>query len=356
MLRDLEGWSLYLLIVAVLLFAFMTSAGAGALPSVPAQVAHPATPHSTNSSAGARLVVLAAAAAESSVEFLPYASSAQIRSPGARRQGVLYKVTLGAKVAYLFGTIHVGAQSLYPLADKVSLALGEANELILELDTRSEKAFAHAVLNHGSYATGEHIRNFVSPATMARLTAALHEHGIPVSSMAHMKPWLIANVLMGLALQRDGLERSHGNETILLEYARNHGTPVTELESAAYQLKLFDTLSPAESESYLLESLAGLSDGSAMRKARATVDAWSSGNTSALDELIPDAVNGDSVIASFTRQVLLGKRNPEMAARIEGIMRSGRTLFVGVGLLHLLGADGLPRLLSQRGYRVERMY
>ena len=337
----------------------MTPAKAAAVPGVSAGVAHVPTiaADSTNSPTGAGLIALAAAtSAESSVEFLPYAAGAQTRPAGARRQGVLYKVTLGAKVAYLFGTIHVGAQSLYPLAEEVRQALSAANELILELDTRAEEAFTHAVLTHGSYATGEHIRNFVSPATMERLTVALHAKGITVSSVAHMKPWLIANILMGLELQRGGLERSHGNEFILLEIARKHGTPVIELESAAYQLGLFDTLSPAQSESYLLESLAGLADGSAMRKAKATVEAWSSGNTSALDELIPDAVNGDSVIASFTRQTLLGKRNPEMAARIESIMRGGHTIFVGVGLLHLLGADGLPRLLSQRGYRVERMY
>ena len=346
-------------VIAVILCAWMTSTEAAALPGVSAEVVHlpTAAPVLTSVPAAVGFAVAAtSAAAESSVEFLPYAAGAQTRPAGARRQGVLYKVSLGAKVAYLFGTIHVGEQSLYPLADEVSLALSEADELIVELDTRAERAFTQAVLSHGSYATGEHIKNFVSPATMERLTAALHAKGITVASMAHMKPWLIANILMGLELQRSGLDRTHGNESILLDYAHTRGMPVVELESAAYQLGLFDTLSPAQSESYLLESLARLSDGSAMRKARATVDAWSSGSASALDELIPDAVSGDGVIASFTRQTLLGRRNPQMAARIEDIMRGGHTLFVGVGLLHLLGADGLPRLLSQRGYRVERMY
>lgn len=335
------------LLIAGMVSALMMSSKAA--PGATLTVAAPA--------AGAVVVGLAAAtAAEASVEFLPYATSVQTRPAGARRQSVLYKVTLGAKAAYLFGTIHVGARSLYPLADEVRQALNEANELILELDTRGEKAFAHAVLTHGSYRAGEHIKDFVSPATMERLTAMLHAQGMTVSSMAHMKPWLIANILTGLELQRGGLERSQGNESILLDFARTRGIPVTELESAAYQLELFDSLSPAQSENYLLESLAGLSDGSAMRKARATVNAWSSGNSHALDQLIPDAVSGDGVVASFTRQTLLGKRNPDMAARIEGIMRSGSTIFVGVGLLHLLGADGLPRLLSRRGYRVERMY
>lgn len=273
----------------------------------------------------------------------------------AARQGVLYKVTRGTSTAYLFGTIHVGAPSFYPWTPAVRRALGEAQQLVLELDTRAAGAFTQAVLVHGSYAKGEHISNFVAPATMRRLTAALHGVGITVASVAHLKPWLIANILMGLELQRSGFERAQGNESVLLEHAQAHGNPVTELESADYQLALFDTLSRAKAEAYLLETLAALADGSALRQARATFAAWTSGQAAALDALIGDAVAGDGAVASFTREVLLAKRNPEMAGHIARIMDSGKTAFVGVGLLHLLGADGLPRLLSQRGYRVERL-
>jgi len=45
-----------------------------------------------------------------------------------------------------------------------------------------------------------------------------------------------------------------------------------------------------------------------------------------------------------------------MSERIEHMLKDGKVSFVGVGLLHLLGANGLPQLLSQRGYQVERIY
>ncbi len=269
---------------------------------------------------------------------------------------MLYKVTHAGATAYLFGTIHVGTRALYPLAPQVIQALGEAREIVLELDTRAEAPFARAVAAHGRYGQGEHIRHFIAPETMNRLTAALHARGITVASMAHLKPWLIANILMGLELHGSGYERALGNESILLAHAQAHGTAVTHLESADYQLALFDTLSPAMAERYLAESLAALADGTSLRKARATIDAWASGNPSALDALIAAAADGDSAMASFTRQVLLGRRNPEMAARIGTIMRGGHTAFVAVGLLHLLGTEGVPQLLLRRGYHVERIY
>lgn len=297
----------------------------------------------------------AANGAVESVEFGANATSAA-RTVPARRQGTLFKVSRNGRVAYLFGTIHVGAKSFYPLAPEVSQALSEANELVLELDTRANDAFQRAVAAHASYPAGDSIGKHVSADTLTRLTQALHAVGIPLASVAHLKPWLLANILLGLELQRSGFDRDNGNEFFLLAQAQARGTAVTELESADYQLALFDTLGHADAERYLRESLTELSDGSSLRKAKATIDAWRSGDAAALDALMPDAVDGGTVSADFTRRMLLGKRNPEMAERIERLVETGKTAFVGVGLLHLLGAEGLPRLLAQRGFAVEKVY
>jgi uncharacterized protein YbaP (TraB family) len=291
-----------------------------------------------------------------SVEHLPFAAGAHERPQDARRQGALYRVTRDGQVSYLFGTIHVGTKAFYPLAPEVSRALAASGTLVLELDTRADDAFRRAVGKHGSYPAGDHIRNHVSADTLASLTEALHAVGIALTSVAHLKPWLLANLLMGLELERSGFERSHGVESFLLANAQARGTAVAELESADYQLGLFDTLGDADSERYLREGLRDLSDGTSLRKAKAVIDAWSSGDPAALDKLIPDATSGGTVLSDFTRRTLLDRRNPEMAAHIERIMQDSKVTFVGVGLLHLLGANGLPRLLSQRGYQVERMY
>ncbi|MES3023969.1 MAG: TraB/GumN family protein [Pseudomonadota bacterium] len=260
------------------------------------------------------------------------------------------------QVAYLYGTIHVGTKEFYPLAPEVGSALADAGTLVLELDTRANEAFTLAVAKHGSYAPGDDITRHVAPATLAALTQALHALGITVGSMAHFKPWLLANILMGFELERSGYEREQGIESFLLTAAQAKGIGVAELESADYQLSLFNTLGDAEAERYLREALRDLANGSSLRQARATVDAWNSGDAAALNVLISSATTGGSVLSEFTRSTLLGKRNPEMAARIELIMQGGKTAFVGIGLLHLLGANGLPQLMSQRGYQVERMY
>jgi uncharacterized protein YbaP (TraB family) len=296
-------------------------------------------------------------AAAGSAEYLPYGSARDNPRPvAARHQGGLFRVSHNGRVAYLFGTVHVGMRGFYPLPPEVGRALGGANRVVVELDTRANGAFLRALDLHGRYAPGDDIRRHLSAPTVRALTEAVHGLGISVASMAAYKPWLVANLLLSAELERKGYRRRDGVEQALLEHARRHGLKVRQLESAEYQLALYDSMDEVQSERYLKEVLDGLADGRALRTAQAVVDAWSSGDVHALDVALQESTAGPGVVAEFTRRVLLGRRNPEMVDHIARLMREDSVTFVGVGLLHLLGANGLPQLLAQRGYLVERVY
>ena len=274
----------------------------------------------------------------------------------ARHQGGFYRISGHGRVAYLFGTIHVGQRSFYPLPPEAERALAGADHLVVELDTRADSAFVRAVALHGRYPAGDDLLRRLDPDTLVRLRTALHAQGVSLASVAQLKPWLVANLLLGMGLARAGYLRSEGVEQVLLAQAHQRGTRVAELESADAQLALFDSMNDIDSERYLRETLDGLADGSVLRQAGRVIDAWRSGDTAALDALLPDATAGGTAIADFTRRKLLGRRNTDMAAHIETLMGKGGVIFVGVGLLHLLGNNGLPALMAQRGYLVERVY
>lgn len=274
----------------------------------------------------------------------------------AHHHGGLYRISGHGRVAYLFGTVHVGDSSFYPMAPDAERALGAADHVVVELDTRKNDDFLRALDKHGRYAPGDDITRHISPDTAQRLRAALHAEGVSMASMARFKPWLVANLLLSMTLERQGYRRSEGVESALLARAQRRSTRVAQLESAEFQLALFDSMTPSEAERYLRETLGGLLDGSIVQQARRAIEAWRSGDAAALDAVLREAIDGGSETAEFTRRKLLGQRNPDMADRIDRLMGEGGVLFVGVGLLHLLGDNGLPQLLAQRGYLVERVY
>lgn len=270
------------------------------------------------------------------------------------RRGALYRVRHGGETSYLFGTIHVGKDAFFPLEPEVTRALSASSTLVLELDIRQDQPFQLALDKHGRYGANDTIVQHIAPATLGRLVLALGKSGLSLQSVERYKPWLVANVLIGIELERHGYQRSQAVEYFLL--AASQGKTVRELESAEYQLGLFDTLDDAQQEQYLRENLADLEDGQALRKSRNLIDAWSSADRPRMDALWRDAISGDSVSASFMQRTLLGKRNPEMASAIERMLQQDPRTFVGVGLLHLLGDNGVPQLLRERGYQVDKIY
>lgn len=283
-------------------------------------------------------------------------SAAGVSDAASQRRGQLYRVSHDGKTSYLFGTIHVGKDGVYPLDAEVSRALLDSKTLVIELDIRQDLPFQKALARHGRYANGDVVQNHLTPATLNKMVQALAKAGMSLQSVQHYKPWLIANLLVGAELDSHGFERSQAVEYALLAAAQKQDKTVHELESAEYQLGLFDMLDARQQEQYLVESMADLASGSSLKRSQALIDAWSSADAPGIKAAWHTATTGDSISAGFMQRVLLGKRNPEMAANIERIMQQDQVAFVGVGLLHLVGDDGLPQLLKRRGYQVEQLY
>jgi uncharacterized protein YbaP (TraB family) len=297
-----------------------------------------------------------AADMELSAHAQPVGAIAASMEEAVPRRGALFKVQSDGRTSYLFGTVHAGKQGFFPLEPQVTRALADSNALVLELDVRASEPFQQALAAHGRYPKGDSIRHHLSRDTLALLQQALARAGMSLDNLEQYRPWLLANLLIGAEIERNGYTRSQGVEQFLLKEAAQHDKPLRELESADYQLGLFASMSDAQQETYLRENLAELASGVSLKKTAGLIDAWSKADVPGINAAWQSMVSGDSVSAAFMDRTLLGKRNPEMAASIEHIMKADQTAFVGVGLLHLLGEQGVPELLRQRGYQVERIY
>lgn len=71
-------------------------------------------------------------------------------------EGVFYRVQENDQTVYLFGSIHVGDESLYPLHDQIDEAFGEADHLAVEIDMSDidELESSQLMMQQGIYMDG----------------------------------------------------------------------------------------------------------------------------------------------------------------------------------------------------------
>ncbi len=272
------------------------------------------------------------------------------------QRGTLYRVTYRGNTSYLFGTVHVGKTAFYPLEPQVTRAFSAAKKLVIEVDIRNSTAMRLAIMRHGIYPAGQTINQHLSADASAQLRQALRRYDTSFESISRMKPWMVANLLLVQEMARQGFPTEQGIELHFLSLAEKQKKVVQELETADYQLSLFDSMSDAEQEEYLVENLTELANGTAMKKALDLIKAWQIADARALDAALQEMQKGENASDRFLQKVLLDQRNPAMAKQVETLLKTDKHSFVAVGALHLLGEQGVPGLLRQAGYKVEKLY
>ncbi|MGZ5779887.1 MAG: TraB/GumN family protein [Burkholderiaceae bacterium] len=302
------------------------------------------------------LIVIALLVLLAPFSYAKNSSVPSVSALGVSHHGTLYRVSHKGNTSYLFGTIHVGKPEFYPLGTEVMQAFSKASKVAFELDSQNIAAIQASLQKYGMYGMDDSLKNHLSPNTLAQLKQALGKANLPLENVMQMKPWVVADILMEFELQQSGYVREHGVEEFLLTAARQQKKQVIELESADFQLSLFNSLSEQDQAKFLEEVLDEIKDGKARKETDDLADAWSKANAKELTRLMNETLSEKTVSAGFTQHVLLDQRNPGMATRIEGLLKHDKVTFVGVGLLHLIGDKGVPALLRQRGYAVERVY
>jgi uncharacterized protein YbaP (TraB family) len=272
------------------------------------------------------------------------------------RRGTLYRVRDRGNTSWLFGTVHAGKAAWYPLEPTVTEAFDNAGRLVVELDARNTQAIQAAFVRRGVYPAGDALEKHLTATTQAAAHRVAQRYDVPWASMSRLRPWAVTLLLSGLMLEKAGFQSALGADQYFLSRASKLAKPVEELESADLQLGMFDELSGSQQEMLLAELLKGIEDGSGLEMAIGMVDGWSRADEAAVLRVMRRELAGTSVTALWMRRVVLGKRNQEMAARVATLLGGEPSLFVAVGMLHLLGDDGVPQLLRRRGIEVTKVY
>jgi uncharacterized protein YbaP (TraB family) len=264
----------------------------------------------------------------------------------------LWRVEGPSATIYLFGTVHALRKNVFWESPAIARALAASRELWLEIPDPADRQQAQSLALQLGFDPQHPLSATLPPAVLAHLDAAAKAIGLPQGEKAldTMRPWFASVAITDALLIHDGYDPESGVEPLLLHEAVAAGKPVRGFETMAQQIHFFADMPPAL-ELQMLESALQDVDGGT-RQVDAMVDAWMSGDETAIARTVVNAVR-EPFPALY--RVLFLARNTAWADTIAHLVQGSGVIFVAVGAGHLAGPDSLQALLRRRGLAVERV-
>ncbi|MDX8527366.1 TraB/GumN family protein [Mesorhizobium sp. MSK_1335] len=270
-------------------------------------------------------------------------------------KGLLWKLEKsGEKPSYLFGTMHMTDTRVTTLPPAAQKVYDSADTIIIEttevLDKRKMMAALAAEPDLMMFTDNTTLSSLLSPEDAAMLNKGLDARGIPPSTVAKMKPWILSTML---ALPACEVARQGAGAPVLdvklAENAKANGKTIEGLETIADQLRAMASLPLAFHMKGLVETLKL---GDKVNDVNETMIAlYQRGDIGMIVPLFKVAMPEQTEEYAEFDQTMIVSRNKVMADHARPILAKGN-VFMAVGALHLPGPDGLVEDFRKAGYIV----
>jgi uncharacterized protein YbaP (TraB family) len=267
---------------------------------------------------------------------------------GPSEKTFMWKVERGETTLYLLGSIHALKEDAYPLPPAIEAAFAEAEVAVFEIDLQDMTKVAVKMFSAGTLEEGRTLEQVVGPETWAEFETHVGDLGFDASLYQGMKPWMAALTVAAFELTKHGYLATAGLDTYLSQRADETGKMRLALETAEFQVSLFAELSPEQSLAFLRYTLEDLE--TMIPEMNELYLDWRAGNVESLE---------GSLLEGFEEfpevfEKMVADRNHAWMPQIEELLAGDRDAIVVVGSLHLVGTEGVVKLLREKGYTVEQ--
>jgi uncharacterized protein YbaP (TraB family) len=198
----------------------------------------------------------------------------------------------------------------------------------------------------GSLPAGTTLRSLLTPEQKATYEAAVTKLGAPAEAFDPLKPWLVGLTMSIIPLMQQGYTPGAGVEKVLLSKVGDK--PQGALETAEFQLGIFDGMDQASQITFMMEAINGMDETAPMLNRM--VAEWAEGDA---DELA--AIMNEGMTDPAVADALLYSRNANWAEWIDARMDKPGSVFIAVGAGHLAGAKSVQDYLAAKGITVSRV-
>jgi uncharacterized protein YbaP (TraB family) len=230
-------------------------------------------------------------------------------------------------------------------------ALEDSQVLVLEADLRTmgDPKIQQLMITKGMLPHGYSLEDQLSRETYGLAKKEMQDLGMDISLFKQFKPWMFAMSVTVARLQKLGFNSQYGVDMYLMSRAINTGKQIIGLETLEYQFDLFDTLTTREEDALVRHTFKDLDI--IEEKVNSIVTAWSTGDVNTMEEIMLESFKKYPTIYRH----LIANRNKNWVSQIESLLKRRDNYMVVVGVLHLIGKDGLVEALRRKGYFVEQM-
>ena len=254
------------------------------------------------------------------------------------------------KPSYLYGTIHMIPKDEFELPGSIRESLDNVRRVTFEIDMKQMTNLVSqmGLITKSFMAGGKTLKDLLNAEDYALVKAKMAEKGLPGGMFERIKPMFLSTLFSS---EEENPASGGGITSVEMELykmSKNRKLESAGLETAAYQMSVFDSIPYAVQAKMLVDGLRSVD----------TTDT----SESQLDEMLrlyreqdiaamQTMIGEDSSMGQY-EDILLKKRNQNWIPVMSRMMAEKPTLFA-VGAGHLGGANGVVALLRREGYRVE---
>ncbi len=258
---------------------------------------------------------------------------------------LLWEVTSSTadKPSYLYGTFHSHDERAHEFGDSVLVKLLQCEGFVGEI-TEMQESISEADAMRMARMKGTTLKQLLKKKDYERVKAfARKKLGFLALIINSLKPMFTMTLLAEFDMNPD---MPYTVDDYLERLALERGLEVISLETIDEQLDAFDAIPLKEQGEMLVDYVKN------SKKAEADNERMiEMYRGQRMDDFYKWYSKSEYKEGSSFDRELLYKRNHVMAHRVDSMLHS-KSLFVGVGALHLPGPDGLIELLKGRGYSV----
>ena len=267
---------------------------------------------------------------------------------------LLWKVSDANNSLYLLGSFHMLKTSDYPLAKSTDLAFDDAEQLYFELspEEMNNPALGQKMAQAAMRTDGKTLQQSLSAETWKKFEASAAKNNLPAANFQSFEPWFVALILSVTEMQKVGLNPALGLDKHFMERAAKAGKPAKGLETGDSQIAIFDGMSMKQQEQFLQDALDESAD--MKKKIDELHSSWRNADDKALFNIMAKEM---SQKYPELYQTINLDRNKAWLPKLEAMLKDNDKddVMVVVGSLHLIGDDGVIKMLKSKGYKIERL-